>query len=94
MKASMETKVPDNKPTTGDVWMRGLFMLLFIIGCNIGVWLLNFLAIVQFLWLLFDAPSRNASLQRVTKHQIVPGIIKSFLPSPNIRQLQVAGHTV
>jgi hypothetical protein len=49
----METKAPGDKPTTRDVWMRGLFMLLFIIGFTVGQWLLNFLAIVQFVWLLF-----------------------------------------
>jgi hypothetical protein len=49
----METKAPDGKPTTRDVWMRGLFMLLFIIGFTVGQWLLNLLAVVQFLWLLF-----------------------------------------
>jgi hypothetical protein len=49
----METKAPDDKPTTRDVWMRGLFMLLFIIGFAIGQWLLNLVAIVQFVWLLF-----------------------------------------
>jgi hypothetical protein len=48
----METKQADDKPTTRDVWMRGLYMLLFIIGFTIGQWLLNLLAIVQFLWLL------------------------------------------
>lgn len=49
----METKAPDDKPTTQEVWMRGLFMLLFMIAFGAGVWLLNLLAIVQFLWLLF-----------------------------------------
>ena len=51
----METKSLDGKPTpsTQDVWMRGLFMLLFMIAFSAGVWLLNLLAIVQFLWLLF-----------------------------------------
>jgi hypothetical protein len=48
----MEAKQPDATPTTRDVWMRGLFMLLFIIGFIIGQWLLNLLAIVQFIWLL------------------------------------------
>jgi hypothetical protein len=48
----METKAPDDKPTTRDVWLRGLFMLLFMIGFTVGQWLLNFLAIVQFVWLL------------------------------------------
>lgn len=48
----METKAPEAKPTTRDVWMRGLFMLLFMIGYAAGLWLLNLLAIVQFFWLL------------------------------------------
>ena len=49
----METKAPNDKPSTSDVWMRGLFMLLFMIGFAVGQWLLNLLAVVQFLWLLF-----------------------------------------
>jgi hypothetical protein len=49
----METKAPDDKPTTRYVWLRGLFMLLFMIGFVVGQWLLNFLAVVQFVWLLF-----------------------------------------
>jgi Domain of unknown function (DUF4389) len=49
----METKAPDGKPTTRDVWLRGLVMFLFIIAFGFGVWVLNFLAIAQFLWLLF-----------------------------------------
>jgi hypothetical protein len=32
--------------------MRGLFMLLFMIGFAVGQWLLNLLAVVQFVWLL------------------------------------------
>lgn len=48
----MEAKQPDATPTTRDVWMRGLFMLLFIIGFTIGQGLLNLLAIIQFIWLL------------------------------------------
>jgi Domain of unknown function (DUF4389) len=49
----MEIKAPEDKPTASDVWMRGLFMLYLMIGFAIGQWLLNLLAIVQFLWLLF-----------------------------------------
>jgi len=49
----METKAPDDKLTTRDVWFRGLFMLVFMIGFTVGQWLLNFLAVVQFVWLLF-----------------------------------------
>ena len=48
----METKAHDSKPTTRDVWFRGLFMLLFMIGFSGGTWLLNLLVIVQFVWLL------------------------------------------
>jgi hypothetical protein len=49
----METKAPDARPTAQEVWIRGLFMLLFIIGFTVGQWLLNFLSVVQFVWLLF-----------------------------------------
>jgi hypothetical protein len=49
----MEVKAPQDKPSTRDVWMRGLFMLLFMIAFWVGQTLLNLLAIVQFLWLLF-----------------------------------------
>lgn len=36
MTQPMETKTPDDKPSTRDVWMRGLFMLLFMMGFAIG----------------------------------------------------------
>ena len=49
----METKAPDDKPSTRDIWMRGLFMFIFMIGFAIGQSLLNILAVVQFFWLLF-----------------------------------------
>ena len=49
----METNASESKPTTRDVWLRGLLMFLFMIGFGFGVWVLNFLAIAQFLWLLF-----------------------------------------
>src|SRR5262245_33595464 len=48
----METKAPEDKPTTGHIGLRGLFMLLYIAGFAIGQALLNVLAIVQFVWLL------------------------------------------
>jgi hypothetical protein len=50
----MQAKAPDDKPSTRDVWMRGLFMFLFMIAFGFGVWVLNFIAIVQFIWLLFS----------------------------------------
>ena len=49
----MEIEAREDKPTASDVWMRGLFMLLLVIGFAVGQWLLNVLAIVQFLWPLF-----------------------------------------
>lgn len=36
-----------------DVWMRGLIMLVFVVLFGVGQWLLNLLALVQFLWILF-----------------------------------------
>jgi hypothetical protein len=59
----MEGKAPDVMPTARDVWMRGLFMLLLIIGFTVGQWLLNLVALVQFLWLLF-ARAPNELLAR------------------------------
>jgi hypothetical protein len=59
----MESKASDVVPTARDVWMRGLFMLLLIIGFTVGQWLLNLLALVQFLWLLF-ARTPNEFLAR------------------------------
>jgi hypothetical protein len=49
----MENKPADGTPTTRDVWLRGLFMLLFMIAFAIGQSILNLIAIVQFLWLMF-----------------------------------------
>ena len=44
----MEIKAPEDKPSASDVWMRGLFMLLLMIGFAIGQWLLIMLHIVQY----------------------------------------------
>ena len=49
----MESKALEHKPTARDVWLSGLFMLLFMIAFWVGQVLLNLLAVVQFLWLLF-----------------------------------------
>jgi hypothetical protein len=59
----MEVKAPEDKPSTRDVWLRGLFMLLFMIGFWVGQSLLNLLALVQFFWLLF-AREHNQPLAR------------------------------
>jgi Domain of unknown function (DUF4389) len=53
LETLMDIKAPEDKPTTQDIWMRGLFMLLFMIGFWAGHTLLNLLTLVQFLWLLF-----------------------------------------
>jgi hypothetical protein len=45
------------------IWKRGLFMLLFMVAFSIAQALLNLLAIVQFLWLLF-ASTPNQFLLR------------------------------
>ena len=37
----METKALEAKPSTRDVWMRGLFVLLFMIGFWVGQSLLE-----------------------------------------------------
>ncbi len=42
-----------------EVWKRGLFMLLFVIAFGVGQTILNVLALVQFLWLLFTREPNN-----------------------------------
>lgn len=44
-----------------EVWMRGLFMLLFAIAFSIGQMILNAIAVVQFIWLI-ATHERNAFL--------------------------------
>ena len=36
-----------------EVWLRGLIMLIFMVLLNIGQWLVNLMAVIQFLWMLF-----------------------------------------
>jgi hypothetical protein len=55
----MDTKAPDGKPATREIWIRGLIMLLFMIAYGFGLWVLNLLAIAQFLWLLFARQSNQ-----------------------------------
>lgn len=48
----------DTSETAGSrkgVWMRGLIMLVFAILFGVGELLLNLVAVIQFLWLLFTA---------------------------------------
>ncbi len=48
------------------VWMRGLFMFLFLLAFGAAQGLLWLLAIVQFLWLLFSGEA-NGNLARFGK---------------------------
>jgi len=55
MENTAETKTPSR-----EVWMRGLFMLLFVIGLGAGQAILNLVALLQFGWLLFTGgPNRQ-----------------------------------
>ena len=51
------------------VWKRGLFMLLFAVAFAVAQTLLNLLAVVQFLWLLFASePTERPSPARRGVH--------------------------
>ena len=41
------------------VWMRGLFMLIFMVLLNVATTILGVLAIVQFFWLLFKGEKND-----------------------------------
>jgi hypothetical protein len=58
----METQGPGETLRRRVVWKRGLFMLLLAIAFGIGHVVLNAVAVVQFLWLLF-AGEPNRLLQ-------------------------------
>src|SRR5262245_58007861 len=62
-EAPMETKALEEKASTRDVWMSGLFMLLFMIAFAFVVLVFNFIAIVQFIWLLVSL-ERNQLVAR------------------------------
>jgi hypothetical protein len=65
----MEPRISEEGETrsgTSAVWMRGLFMLLFLLAFGIAQTLLWATAIVQFLWLLFAGES-NGLLVRFGK---------------------------
>ena len=47
-------EAPETQTARADVWKRGLVMLAFIILLGIGQGLMQLLAVVQFLWLLFN----------------------------------------
>jgi hypothetical protein len=55
----MSIENPDERVRSREVWKRGLFMLLFAVAFGISQVVLNAVAIVQVLWLLFTgAPNQ------------------------------------
>ena len=46
-------EVTETKSERVNFWMRGLIMLILVILFGIGQWLLNLVALAQFLWLAF-----------------------------------------
>lgn len=48
----MEMNQKEDRSSTKTIWLRGLFMLLFMIAFGVGEVVLTLIAIVQFLWLL------------------------------------------
>jgi hypothetical protein len=86
-----------------DVWLRGLFMLLVIVGGGVAQAVLNLMALLQFGWLLFTgSPNRRiaqfgASLAKWPKlHAFSGSEAKPFPCAPRpaadnirIRQLTV-----
>lgn len=58
----MENTVEARSPAR-EVWMRGVFMLLFIIGFGVAQAILNLTALLQFGWLVFTG-SPNRQLAR------------------------------
>jgi hypothetical protein len=51
--ADAQLSVADAKPKPTNPWLRGLFMLVFLVAFAIGQSLLALTAITQFLWLVF-----------------------------------------
>ena len=48
----MDDSITVAKPDGRSVWMRGLFMLVLLLGFWVGQFLLHVIAVVQLLWLL------------------------------------------
>ena len=55
----MENQIQVKDVEPRNVWKRGLFMLLFVIAFGLAQMVLNTIAIVQFLWLLFTREPNN-----------------------------------
>lgn len=59
----MATTDTERPTASRETWLRGLFMLLLIIFFSLGQMLMNAIAVLQFLWLLFTGRN-NAELSR------------------------------
>lgn len=60
MVASINTEQLKRNVTTGNTWLRLLFMILFGIFFGIGSWVIGAVAVFQFLHTLFSgAPNRR-----------------------------------
>ena len=46
--------------SSGDTWLRGLFMLIFAVLVSFAVPILGLLAVVQFFWMLFSGEKNDA----------------------------------
>jgi Domain of unknown function (DUF4389) len=55
----MENQIQVKDVEPRNVWKRGLLMLLFVIAFGAAQMVLNTIAIVQFLWLLFTREPNN-----------------------------------
>ena len=59
----MDPADENGRRKTRDIWIRGLFMLLFMVAFGVAQIVLYLVAVVQFLWLLL-AGERNQVLTR------------------------------
>jgi len=55
----MENQIQVKDVEPRNVWKRGLLMLLFVIAFGFAQMVLNTIAIVQFIWLLFTRKPNN-----------------------------------
>jgi len=55
------TKHEETYAPEGNVWMRGLYMLIFAVFFGLAETVLAVLAVVQFLWILFGK-EKNAAI--------------------------------
>lgn len=60
MEQTLETARQPASWQKSSTWLRGLLMLLLVIAMGIGQTILNIIALVQFLWLLFAGEHKRA----------------------------------